>query len=100
MPGSEDFKDYSSGAPGLSNDEAIEEMPTLTGEVIQTEICGSGRMFATLEKGDRSLKVWHNTDLTLQQAADAEVDFRRFYLEGAPIEAYELPRHRCPVEKF
>ena len=57
-------------------------------------------MFATLEKGDRSLKIWHNPDITLQQAGDDEVDFRRFYLEGAPIESYELPRHRHPIERF
>ena len=57
-------------------------------------------MFATLEKGDRSVKIWHNTDLTLQQAVDAEVDFRRFYLDGAPIEPYELPKHRNSIDKI
>ena len=54
----------------------------MTGEVCQTEICGSGRLFATLEQGEKSLKIWHNTDTSLEQVSDADVDFRRFYLEG------------------
>ena len=77
-------------------------MPDLTGEVCQTQVCGSGRLFATLERGKHSLKIWHNTDLTLQQMADADVDFRRFYIEGASsfLEAYDLPRHRNPIDRF
>lgn len=80
--------------------EVIEETPNLDGIVCQAESCGSGRIFATLESGDRSLKLWHNDDLSLQQASDADVDFRRFYLEGAPIEPYTLPRHRHPINRF
>ena len=75
-------------------------MENLDGEIVQVEICGSGRIFASLERDNYSLKLWHNEDLTLQQAADAEVDFRRFYLEGAPIVAYELPRHRQSIQRF
>ena len=77
-------------------------MPDLNGEVCQSEVCGSGRMFATLERGKNSLKIWHNTDVTLQKVADADVDFRRFYMEGAAssLEAYELPRHRSPIQHF
>ena len=84
----------------VNQQEAIEEVSNLDGEVGQVEICGSGRIFASLERDFCSLKLWHNEDLTLQQAADAEVDFRRFYLEGAPIVAYELPRHRHPIQRF
>ena len=49
----------------IPSDEAVEEMPDLDGEVCQTEVCGSGRMFATLERGKNYLKIWHNTDITL-----------------------------------
>lgn len=49
----------------LDKDEFIEECPELLGTITQAEICGSGRMFATLEDGSKSLKIWHNDDCSL-----------------------------------
>jgi len=86
--------------PSADKDETIEEMTSLTGELSQVAVCDSGRMFVSLEDGDRSLKIWHNEDLTLQKVEEAEVNFRRFFLEGAPIEPYELPKHRSPIKRF
>jgi len=51
--------------PSADKDETIEEMTCLTVELSQVEICDSGRMFVSLEDGDRSLKIWHNEDLSL-----------------------------------
>lgn len=86
--------------PSADKDENIEEMPSLTGDLSQVEICDSGRMFVSLEDGDHSLKIWYNEDLTLQKVEDAEVNFRRFFLEGVPIEPFVLPKHRSPILRF
>jgi len=57
-------------------------------------------MFATLERDDHSLKIWFNKDLSLSQASDNEVEFRRFYMDAASIEPYILPKHRNPILRF
>ena len=64
---------------------------------MQAEICGSGRMFATLEAGSKSLKIWHNDDCTLTRPPQGEVNFRRFHIDCAPIDSYEMPKHRFPL---
>lgn len=79
--------------------EILEEVNSLTGEIVQSEVCGSGRMFITLEQNDVSLKIWHNKDTSLKQT-ETEVDFRRFYCEPGLIEPYALPRHRNPIQRF
>ena len=51
---------------------------SLTGQVNQVGVCGSGRMFATLEAEARSVKVWHQEDASLEEP-DQDIAVRRYH---------------------
>jgi hypothetical protein len=36
-----------------------EVLETLTGEIVQVDVCGAGRVIVSLERGSHTLKVWH-----------------------------------------
>ena len=57
-------------------------------------------MFASLDAGSKTLKIWHNQDTSVQKPVNTEITFRRFHLDGAPIETCELPQHRYPLTRF
>lgn len=90
---------YAKEASGDKN-EVIEECSELEGTITQALICGSGRMFGTLESRSKSLKIWFNSDNSLKRPPANEVNFRRFHTDGAPIEPYELPKHKSLLQNF
>ena len=55
--------------PSEDKNEVTEECESLSGRIVQAEICGSGRMFATLDEDSKSLKIWYNDDCGLQRPA-------------------------------
>jgi hypothetical protein len=38
--------------------QIVDEEESLTGEIIQADVCGEGRLVATLEGGSKTIKIW------------------------------------------
>lgn len=66
-----------------------DNVETLTGDITQVDICGAGRLIVSLERGQNTLKVWHQ-DLPELKSDKEELKIRR--LQFNPLSVYELPR--------
>lgn len=74
------------------------ELETLTGEIIQVDICGAGRLIVSLEEGSQTLKVWHQEQADEKSSKVDELKSRNQQFNA--LEAYELRRSTARQSKL